>query len=101
MDNTSIIILFSLVCAGIGIAYALYLSLWVMKLDAGTPEMKKIQAAIQEGAQAYMARQYKTVSVVAAVLFVLLWVSGFWSEQFGLLSAVGFLVAGVASAISG
>ncbi|HZR47689.1 MAG TPA: sodium-translocating pyrophosphatase [Candidatus Manganitrophaceae bacterium] len=101
MDNTSTIILFSLVCAGIGIAYALYLSLWVMKLDAGTPEMKKIQAAIQEGAQAYMARQYKTVAAVAAVLFVLLWVSGIWSEQFGLLTAVGFLVGGVASAISG
>ena len=101
MDNTSVIILFSLVCAGIGIAYALYLSLWVMKLDAGTPEMKKIQAAIQEGAQAYMARQYKTVSIVAAVIFVLLWVSGFWSDQFGLLTAVGFLVGGVASAISG
>ncbi|NKE69782.1 sodium-translocating pyrophosphatase [Candidatus Manganitrophus noduliformans] len=101
MENTSFVILFSLICAGVGIAYALYLSFWVMRLDAGTPEMRKIQAAIHEGAQAYMIRQFKTISIVAAVLFVLLWVSGIWSEHFGLLTATGFLVGGVASGISG
>ncbi|WDT78488.1 MAG: sodium/proton-translocating pyrophosphatase [Candidatus Manganitrophus sp.] len=101
MENTSFVILFSLICAGVGIAYALYLSFWVMRLDAGTAEMRKIQAAIHEGAQAYMIRQFKTISIVAAVLFVLLWVSGFWSEHFGLLTATGFLVGGVASGISG
>jgi len=101
MENTSVVILFSLICAGIGIAYAAYLSFWVMKLEAGTAEMKKIQAAIHEGAQAYMIRQFKTISIVAVAIFVLLWVSGFWSEHFGLLTAVGFLVGGVASGISG
>ena len=101
MENTSFVILFSLICAGVGIAYALYLSFWVMRLDAGTPEMRKIQAAIHEGAQAYMIRQFKTISIVAAVLFVLLWVSGIWSEHFGLLTATGFLIGGVASGISG
>jgi len=101
MDNTSLTIIFALICAGIGVGYAVYLVFWVMRLDAGSPEMKKIQAAIQEGAQAYMARQYKTVSIVAAALFLLLWIAGFWSDHFGLLTAVGFLVGGVASAISG
>ena len=49
------------VTAGIGIIYAAWLALWVRGSTAD-PEMKKIQAAIHEGASAYMARQYKTVA---------------------------------------
>ncbi|MFY9270959.1 MAG: sodium-translocating pyrophosphatase [Candidatus Manganitrophaceae bacterium] len=101
MDNRSLILAFSLICAAIGVAYAFYLSAWVMRLDPGNEEMRKIQAAIQEGAQAYMVRQFKTISVVAAILFFLLWLAGIWSDHFGLLTALGFLVGGVASAISG
>lgn len=85
----------------LGIVYAAWLAFWVRGLDSGTPEMRRIQAAIHEGASAYMARQFKTVAVVAAVIFVLLWVAGFWSEYFGLLTACGFLVGGAASGISG
>ncbi len=94
-------ILFSFACAAIGIAYAGYLSSWIMKLDPGTEKMRAIQAAIHEGAQAYMLRQFKAVAGVAAVLFALLWAAGAWSEYFGLLTAMGFLVGGTASAISG
>jgi K(+)-stimulated pyrophosphate-energized sodium pump len=93
--------LFSFACAGIGIAYAIYLSFWIMKLPAGSAAMQAIQAAIHEGAQAYMVRQFKTVAYVAAVLFLLLWAAGAWSAHFGLLTAMGFLVGGTASAISG
>lgn len=85
----------------IGIAYAGYLALWVNRLDAGTPEMRRIQAAIHEGAVAYMVRQYRTVAVVAVIIFGLLWAAGLWSEHFGLLTACGFVVGGAASAISG
>ncbi len=99
--NDTFVILFSLICAGIGILYAFYLSYWVMKKDAGTAEMQKIQAAIQEGAEAYMARQFKSISLVAALLFILLWGAGFWSDHFGPLTAIGFLVGGTASALSG
>jgi K(+)-stimulated pyrophosphate-energized sodium pump len=101
VDSTTLTIVFALVCAVIGILYAGYLAVWVNRLDSGTPEMRTIQAAIHEGASAYMARQYKAVAVVGAVVFVLLWVAGRWSEHFGLLTACGFLVGGVASAISG
>ncbi len=94
-------ILFSFACAGIGIAYAIYLSFWIVKLPAGSRAMQAIQAAIHEGAQAYMVRQFKAVAGVAAVLFVLLWAAGAWSDHFGLLTAMGFLVGGTASAISG
>ena len=58
-----------------GIAYGLYLAMWVFKLDAGNAKMQEIAKAIQEGASAYMNRQYRTVGVVAAVS-VLLWGAG-------------------------
>ena len=53
--------------------------------------MQEIAKAIQEGAGAYMNRQYRTVGVVAAVLFVMLWGAGSCSDKFGMLTAVGFL----------
>ncbi|MFQ5735884.1 MAG: sodium-translocating pyrophosphatase [Thermodesulfobacteriota bacterium] len=101
MDISKVTIIFALASAGIGILYAAYLALWVNRLDSGTPEMKKIQAAIHEGAVAYMARQYRTVAVVGIIVFILLWVAGIWSSHFGLVTACGFLVGGVASGIAG
>ncbi len=101
MDISTATILFALITAGIGILYAAYLAFWVRGLDSGTPEMRKIQSAIHEGAVAYMTRQYKTVAVVGVLIFILLWAAGYWSEHFGLLTACGFLVGGVASGISG
>jgi K(+)-stimulated pyrophosphate-energized sodium pump len=95
------VILFSIVTAAIGISYAIFLSLWVSKLDSGTAKMKEIQQAIREGSQAYMKRQFQVISWVAIVIFALLWAAGLLSEHFGLLTAVGFLLGGVASAISG
>ncbi|MEK7286321.1 MAG: sodium-translocating pyrophosphatase [Nitrospirota bacterium] len=101
MSLHSMVILFSIVTAAIGISYAIFLSLWVSKLDSGTEKMKEIQQAIREGSQAYMKRQFQVILYVAIVIFVLLWAAGLVSEHFGLLTAVGFLVGGVASAISG
>src|SRR3990170_8556097 len=101
MESSTFTILFALGSAVVGIIYAAWLAFWVKGLDGGTPEMKSIQAAIHEGASAYMARQFKTIAVVAAVIFALLWIAGIWSEHFGLLTACGFLVGGTASAISG
>jgi K(+)-stimulated pyrophosphate-energized sodium pump len=75
--------------------------MWVFKLNAGNAKMQEIAKAIQEGAGAYMNRQYKTVGIVAAVLFVVLWGAGAVSDKFGLLTAVGFLVGAGASALAG
>jgi K(+)-stimulated pyrophosphate-energized sodium pump len=95
------IITFALVAAVTGIVYGLYLAMWVFKLDAGNPKMQEIAKAIQEGASAYLNRQYRTVGVVAAVLFALLWGAGVISDKFGLLTAVGFLIGAGASSLAG
>ena len=99
--SDSVIITFALIAAVTGIAYGLYLAMWVFKLDAGNPKMQEIAKAIQEGASAYLNRQYRTVGVVAAVLFVILWGAGAFSDKFGLLTAVGFLIGAGASSLAG
>jgi len=90
--SDSAIVTFALIAAVTGIAYGLYLAMWVFKLNAGNAKMQEIAKAIQEGAGAYMNRQYRTVGVVAAVLFAILWAGGLASDKFGLLTAVGFLI---------
>jgi K(+)-stimulated pyrophosphate-energized sodium pump len=98
---TSAVIVFAIASALAGIGYGLYLMLWVIRLDAGSKEMQEIAQAIQEGASAYLNRQYRTIAVVASGLFAILWGAGAWSDQFGLPTAVGFLVGAVASATAG
>jgi K(+)-stimulated pyrophosphate-energized sodium pump len=101
VDVTTAVVLFAIVAAVAGIGYGLYLTMWVIKLDPGNKEMQSIAQAIQEGASAYLNRQYKTVGVVAAALFVVLWLAGMWSDKFGLVTAIGFLVGASASALAG
>jgi len=99
--DASTVILFAIVAAVAGIGYGGYLALWVFKLDPGNKEMQAIAQAIQEGASAYLNRQYKAVGLVAAILFVILWAAGIWSDHFGLITAVGFLIGAAASATAG
>lgn len=101
MDVTNGVILFSIVSGLAGIAYGVYLTFWVLRLESGNETMQKIAMAIQEGAGAYLNRQYRTVGMVAIGMFVILWLAGVWSDKFGLLTAVGFLVGATASAIAG
>src|SRR5262245_5784570 len=75
--------------------------MWVFKLDSGKQEMQNIAKAIQEGASAYLNRQYKAVAVVAAGLFAVLWGAGAFSDKFGLLTAVGFVIGAGASSLAG
>jgi len=99
--SDSAIVTFSLIAAIAGIAYGLYLAMWVFRLSPGNAKMQEIAKAIQEGAGAYMNRQYKTVGVVATVLFVILWAAGAVSDKFGMLTAIGFLVGAGASSLAG
>lgn len=101
MDFSNMVIVFSLISGMAGIAYGLYLTFWVMRLDAGNETMQKIAMAIQEGASAYLNRQYRTVGIVAIVMFLVLWLAGLFSDNFGLLTAIGFLVGATASATAG
>src|SRR5438093_6675736 len=101
MDRSTGVVLFAVVAAFVGIAYGAYLSQWILKLEEGSEKMKTIAKAIQEGANAYLNRQYTTVAYVAAGLFAVLWLAGLWSAKFGFLTAIGFLIGAVASASAG
>ena len=79
----------------LALIYGAYLTQWILKLPAGEGKMKGIALAIQEGANAYMARQYKMIGMIGAVVFVIL---GF---ALGWTLAIGFLIGAVLSGVAG
>ena len=85
---------FALICGAVGVAYGLFTTTWVLKQDAGNPRMQEISAAVREGANAFLNRQYKTVAMVGAVVFVLLFALGKYT-------AIGFVIGAVGSALAG
>ena len=58
--------------SAIALLFAVFLARWVLSRAAGTPEMQKISNAIQQGAEAYLARQYKTIAMLSLVVAALL-----------------------------
>src|SRR6187397_1896973 len=90
-------VLFALVCAGVAIAYGMYLTWWLLKQPAGNARMQEISRAVQEGAAAYLTKQYRTIAIVAVVPFLAL---GFYNKL-GWGTAFGFLVGAVLSAAAG
>jgi K(+)-stimulated pyrophosphate-energized sodium pump len=90
-------VLFALICAGVAIAYGIGLTVWLLAQPAGSERMREIARAVQEGAAAYLKRQYRTVALVAIVPFLLL---GFY-DKLGWGTAVGFLIGAVLSASAG
>src|ERR671924_916714 len=90
-------VLFALLCGGGAIAYGLGLTFWLLQRPAGTERMQEIARAVQEGAAAYLRRQYSTIAVVAIVPFLLL---GFY-HKLGWGTAVGFLIGAALSAAAG
>jgi K(+)-stimulated pyrophosphate-energized sodium pump len=81
----------------VAIGFGVGLTLWLLRLPAGTERMQAIAKAIQEGASAYLRRQYTTIAGVAIVLFLLI---GFWNDL-GWGTAIGFLIGAVLSASAG
>src|SRR3712207_9143365 len=81
-------VLIALVCSAVAVAFGIALTSWLLRLDAGTERMQAIAKAVQEGASAYLRRQYTTIAIVAAVLFLAI---GFW-EDLGWGTACGFLI---------
>lgn len=90
----TIFLLISLVCAFFALFYGVVLARWIFVQPEGGARMMEIAGAIQEGAKAYLGRQYKTVAVVGTVIFVLLCF-------YDLLTAVGFVIGSVFSGAAG
>lgn len=92
----SLTILFALGCGVLGVIYAIMTAMWVSKQDAGSAKMQEISNAVKEGAYAFLAREYKTVAMVAVVLVVLI-----AAMNLGIWTAIGFIVGTVGSALAG
>src|SRR5581483_8423266 len=82
-------------CGLLSLVYGAYTVRAVMSSDAGTARMQEIAGAIQEGAQAYLTRQYTTIAVVGVVIFLIVGVLLGW------LVALGFLIGAVLSGTAG
>jgi K(+)-stimulated pyrophosphate-energized sodium pump len=80
-------VLISLVCGALAVVYGLALTRWVLSQSAGTERMQEISGAVQEGAAAYLKRQYTTIAIVGIVVAIII---GIFLKP---LSAVAFLRA--------
>ena len=82
-------------CGVLAIIYAIWATMWVMRADPGSAKMQEIAAAIREGAQAYLRRQYTTIAIVGVVIFLIV---GYF---LGWLVGVGFAVGAILSGSAG
>ncbi len=88
---------FALVCAGVAVLFGLYLTYWLLQQPAGNERMREISGAVQEGAAAYLRKQYTTIAYVAIAPILLI---GFYNAL-GWGTAFGFVIGAVLSSAAG
>ena len=88
-------VLIALICAGAAVAYGVLTSRALLALSPGNEAMRTISAAVQEGARAYLNRQYTTIAGVGVILFIVL------IPIQNIRVAIGFLIGGALSASAG
>src|SRR5579885_883409 len=82
-------------CGGLAVLYGIWATGSVLRADSGTAKMQEISAAVREGAQAYLKRQYATIAMVGVVIFVIIGVTLGW------LVAIGFAIGAILSGTTG
>jgi K(+)-stimulated pyrophosphate-energized sodium pump len=86
---------FALLCAVVAIFYGIFSIKWILGKPTGNDRMREIAAAVQEGAQAYLNRQYTTIGIVGVILFIVILVALKWP------TAVGFAIGAMLSGLTG